>query len=347
MLQDIASARQRVDLEMYTFASDLTGWKFARALVASDTSGRQARVIYDSMGSRDSLNELFDFMLGHGVEVYEYAPTFPRRWSLLRKKRDHRKILLVDGQVGYVGGINISNEYVPLDAGGHGWRDTALRIVGPAALDLQELFERTWSTGPFAHVAARPLEAPPTYDDGLQVAVMGARRWRDRRSIARHYFHAISSAQRRIWITNAYFVPDRRFLRALRLAAQRGVDVRLIVPAQSDAWPVYYATRALFTRLLSWGVKVFEWQNTMMHAKTAVIDGVWSMVGSFNLDHLSLLQNLEVTVLVLDAGLGKRMEDMFELDLYGCREVRPVEWRSRGLARRFVERGCYACRWLM
>lgn len=344
MLTDILSAKNTIQLEMYIFASDLVGWRFARALAEKDDSGLQVRVIYDSLGSRDSTNEVFDFMLGHGIEVYEYAPTFPRRWSMFRKKRNHRKLLLVDGRVGYVGGINISNDYAPIDSGGAGWRDTTLRIEGPILRDLEAIFLGSWSKGPFRHIAPRPNPAPLTFDDGVWASVLGSQRWRDKRSIGRHYLHAISNAQERIWITNAYFVPDRRFLRALRLACRRGVDVRLIVPGESDSWPVQYAMRALFTRLLGWGVKLYEWQGPMMHAKTAVIDGTWTIVGSFNLDHLSLFHNLEVTALVLDRRFGADMEAMFEMDLMRCTPVVRDEWRRRGIPRRFVERACYSVR---
>jgi cardiolipin synthase len=347
MLEDILSARQTILLEMYVFASDLTGWKFARPLARQDDAGLQVRVMYDSLGSRDSTDEVFDFMLAHGIEVYEFAPTFPRRWSFFRKKRDHRKQLIVDGRAAYVGGINIANEYAPVAWGGGGWRDTMARIEGPAVADLRDLFLSTWNRGPLGHIPLRAAPPPAEVSGGVPVAVMGSMRWRDRRSIVRHYLHALSAARERIWITNAYFVPDRRFLRALRLACGRGVDVRIIVPARADAWPVTFATRALFSRLLKWGAKIFEWRGPMMHAKTAVIDGVWSLIGSLNLDHLSLFQNLELVMIAAGRSIGSQVESMFELDVRGCEEVTLASWRRRGILRRFVERACYSARFLM
>jgi cardiolipin synthase len=345
MLQEIRASRQCVLLEMYTFASDLTGWKFARALAEADQAGADVRVIYDSLGSRDSREEIFDFMLAHGVQVHEHAPAFPRRWRLTRARRDHRKLVVVDGRVAFVGGLNVSNEYAAESDGGEGWRDTVLRIEGPAVTDLADVFSKTWVSR--TRRPCPPFPSPEPIPDGIPVAAVSSEKWSDRRSIARSYLHALQSAQRRIWIENAYFSPSGKFLRALKQARERGVDVRLLVPERTDVMPVYYATRALFARLLRWGVRIFLWKGPMMHAKTAVIDGTWCTAGSYNLDHLSLFHNLELTVIALDRDLGLQFEQMFIRDCENSIEVSRDEWRRRGFWRRILEGYFHIVRFLM
>lgn len=347
MLGDIQSALGGIQLEMYAFASDQTGWSFARALVGRAMTGVPVQVIYDSFGSRNASSELFRYMSRHqAITLYEYSPTLPRHWSLWWR-RDHRKVLIVDGRVGYVGGMNVSDDYASVETGGGGWHDTMARIEGPIVYDLHDAFQGTWSGSFFRHRAPVRISLPDERLDGTVAAVIGAKRWRDRRSIAHHYYYALSRARHRIWITNAYFILSRPFLRAIREACQRGVDVRLLLPFRSNEWPAVFASGALFQRLLDWGVRIFMWKGPMLHSKTAVIDGAWSMIGSFNLDHLSLLQNLEVALIALGSPVGSKMEAMFEEDQRSSPELTSEIWKSRACPRRFLERACYALRLLL
>jgi len=178
---------------------------------------------------------------------------------------------------------------------------------------------------------------PPARPDGMLVAAIGSDHRKNRKAIGNAYYHAFQKARKRIWITNAYFVPSLRFHRALRRAASRGVDVRILAPVKTDVKPVYHASRALFDGLLRAGIRIFEFQGPVLHAKTTVIDGVWSAVGSFNLDNLSIVHNLEVTAIVLDENFGECMEALFEKDCQNSAEVNLAEWRKRGWGRRFLE----------
>jgi cardiolipin synthase len=182
-----------------------------------------------------------------------------------------------------------------------------------------------------------PTCAPAAESDGARALVVSSQHLHDRWEIARHYRHAIENARHRIWIASAYFLPSLRFSKRLRAARQRGVDVRLLVPGRTDFVPVLYAVQRLFTSYLLAGIRIFEWTGPMMHAKTMVVDGIWSAVGSYNIDHLSVAQNYELIAVVSDADFGRRMEEMFAADMARSREITRSAWRNRGWGRRLFE----------
>jgi cardiolipin synthase len=327
MLAAIGAAQHSVLVEMYTFASDETGWSFAKALAARARAGVQVRVLYDAAGSKETSTELWSHIRTAGGAVTPYRPLI---WFSVRK-RDHRKLVIVDGRVAFAGGLNIADEYAL------SWRDTHLEVEGPAVGDLVELFRQTWEAEEDDPLW-RPNPPPAPGPAGLvPVGVFSGNRWRDRRSIAAAYLHAIRAARSRLWISNAYFMPSAKFLRALRKADRRGVDVRLLVPRRTDAWPVYFASRYLFSGLLWRGVRIFEWKGPMLHAKTAVVDGVWCTIGSYNLDHLSFARNLELSLVAIDPVLGAAMESMHVEDLKNADEVTRAEWKKRPWSQRGLE----------
>lgn len=334
MLEAIAGARHSVLVEMYTFAGDATGKKFAAALVERAKAGVAVRILYDGLGSIETPTSVFQSMRAAGAIVTPYRPL---NWFSSRR-RDHRKIVIVDGTVAFLGGMNLTDEYAPESEGGKGWHDIQIEIEGPEVRDLVTLFAQTW-----VQEEDDPLfpagwpHTPPPHPDGVLVAAIGSDHRRNRKAIGNAYYHAFHKARRRIWITNAYFVPSLRFHRALRRAAARGVDVRILAPVKTDVKPVYHASRALFDGLLRAGIRIFEYQGPVLHAKTTIIDGVWGAVGSFNLDNLSIVRNLEVTAIVLDEPFGARMEALFEEDCRNSTEVNLAEWRKRGWGRRFLE----------
>ena len=322
MLDSIAGATHSILVEMYTWAGDATGWRFARAIADRAKAGIQVRILYDAIGSQETPTDLWSHLRLAGAAV---TPFRPAGWFGLRK-RDHRKLIIVDGKRAYVGGLNIADEYASE------WRDNAVELA-----ELLKLFQQTWEAEEDDPLW-RPTPPAPAPTAGSDLAgVFSGNRWADRRSIAAAYVHAIKSAKSRIWISNAYFMPGLRFLRVLRKARRRGVDVRILVPSRTDAWPVYHASRSLFAGLLAAGIRIFEWQGPMMHAKVAVIDGTLCIVGSYNLDHLSLSRNLELTVLLDDAELGRSMSAMFEADLAGSKEIGWEAWRRRGFKARLLE----------
>jgi cardiolipin synthase len=354
MLAAIARAEQQILLEMYWFGSDSIGRKFAAALSAAAQRGVEVSIIYDAVGSVGASDDMFVELEKAGAHVIEFNPIAPwkQRFRLSKlTRRDHRKILVVDGKLGFTGGINIADYWLPRDDGGGGWRDDMVRIDGPAVAGLCDCFSLVW-----ARLRGRKLQLvgfakqPPLLASrlhphvGQAVRVLGQHFLRTQRQISRAYLHYLRRAEQRIFIANSYFVPDRRVLRALAQAARRGVDVRIIVAGQSDVDIVRHASRAVWGRLLRAGVRIFEWDESVLHAKTAVIDAQWSTIGTFNFDYLSLRQNLEVNVSVLDERFASALEASFLEDFELCREVSRVDFRYRPLGQRLLEFVAYRLR---
>lgn len=355
MLEAIESAKRQIALEMYWFASDKTGVEFASALAKKAEAGVEVNVLYDAVGSVGTDAAMWAEMRARGVRVVEFHPVAPWRtrfkWSWLTwNRRDHRKILVVDGRVGFTGGVNLCDEAASVAAGGHGWRDAMVEITGPIGHQLGHLFAATWRRSGGGPLRDPPVPAP--IPDGAPNVVRGVRLLRSgwmgrRRAIRRQYLHRIYASRGFVHLTNPYFVPDRAVVRALVRAARRGVDVRILLPAESDVPITRYAARAVYGRLLRAGVHVHEYAGRVLHAKTAVIDGRWSTVGSYNLDYRSWKLNLEVNAVIVDDAFGTKMEDAFQRDLKQAPEVDAGAFRMRSLSDRLFERIAYALRrWL-
>ncbi|MFI5363779.1 MAG: phosphatidylserine/phosphatidylglycerophosphate/cardiolipin synthase family protein [Elusimicrobiota bacterium] len=335
MAAAINEAAHSVHLEVYTFGSDRTGRSFAELLAAKARAGARVRVIYDSIGSIDMDPKLETLMRNAGVQILEYHPVAPWRPRSAWNRRDHRKILVCDGRVGFVGGINLTDENAPAAAGGGDWRDAHVRVVGPAARDLDVLFRDVWSaqTGRWFESAGDGAPHGPA-----RVKIAANQEAMKRFVIREAYVNALSAAREEVSIANAYFIPGWRIRRSLAQAARRGVSVRVMVPGRSDSDAVRCAMRARYDSLLSRGVRIFEWQGPMLHAKAVVVDRLWASVGTFNLDRRSLLHNLEVNVNVLDRAFAAELAEKFELGLKGSREVLLADWRRRPWIERVRER---------
>jgi cardiolipin synthase len=351
MLSAIAGAERQILLEMYWFGSDGIGRRFAAALAAAAQRGVEVAIIYDAVGSVGTSDDMFVELERAGAEVIEFNPIAPwkHRFRLSRlTRRDHRKILVVDGRVGFTGGINIADYWLPLDDGGGGWRDDMVRIDGPAVAGLRDCFARVWGRLRGRKLALVGFPGQPLGafrpGGGQAVRVLGQHYFRTRHEISRSYLYYLRAAAKRIFIANSYFVPDGRVLRALGRAARRGVDVRIIVPGQSDVDIVRHASRAVWGRLLRAGVRIFEWDESVLHTKSAVIDGSWSTTGTFNFDYLSLQMNLEVNLSVLDARFATTLEGSFLDDFERCREVFLADFRFRPLGQRILEFIAYRLR---
>ena len=339
MLTAIAGARQFILLETYMFSDDFVGQRFARALASKAQEGVDVRVLYDSLGSRAAPRAFFGWMRSQGIRVQAFHPIRPFLHGLQYRSRNHRKVLIIDGRMAFVGGLNLSREYAPLEDRGGGWRDTEIELEGPAAADLARLSLEYWPKEPRRTPAPTiRIEWPPALENGSPVMILGSSRLRDRFKISRNLRFAFRQARRRIWIANPYFLPNRALRGELRRATERGVDVRLLVPRVSDVPPALYAAQRQFERYLTWGIRIFEWPGPMMHAKTAVIDTLWSTVGSYNMDPLSLLLNDELTAVMLNRDFGARLEAMFREDFGACRELTLEVWRGRGWLRRLAEK---------
>jgi cardiolipin synthase len=356
MLDAIESAEQEVLLEMYWFGSDRTGWRFARTLCEKARQGVKVCVIYDAVGSIDADESMFADMMAAGCDVRQYNPIAPWRARFnigLVNNRDHRKILVVDQCVGFTGGVNIGDPWAAESEGGGGWRDDMIRIEGEAALQMRDVFLHTWrelgGKLPYPRIASSEISARGTRipEDGSPVSVLASTYRATRAAIRRSYLDQIRRAKERIYITNSYFVPDRVIRRALIRAVRRGADVKVLVPGDSDVPAVYYAGRRLYRRLMAAGIELYEWQGTVLHAKTAIVDQRWCTVGTYNMDYRSWRANLEVNVTVEDPGVASAMAERFQADIAHSVKIDRHEWRFRPLSERVAEHFFYLFRKLL
>jgi cardiolipin synthase A/B len=344
MLAAIAAARREVLLEMYWIGADLAGERFREALAASARTGVRVCVVYDALGSMGMTQAFWRPLFaagGRAVEYHSLSPLDPRFRLARVEMRDHRKMLVIDGAHGFTGGINLAVPWLPLAEGGAGWRDDVIELHGDATQELRSLFYRTWRqlTRESAPLDVRPLSSTPR----RRVWVL-ASRWRMRRSIHREYALRVARARERVDIANSYFIPDRRVRAALFRAVRRGVQVRVLVPVKSDVPVVQFAVEALFDTLLRHGVEIWALPGTMLHAKTAIIDDIFTTIGSFNLDDRSWRKNLEVNLAVEDRAFALHVRSWFEHDLLSARRIDLTRWRDRPIARRAVEWASFGLR---
>lgn len=334
MLDAIANARRSIILESYIFADDATGARFRDALVERAKADVNVRVLIDGLGSASTNPAFWAPLRAAGGRVEYYQPILPwrRQWGLWR--RDHRKILVVDDVHGFIGGINIANDYAPESWGGRAWHDVHARVEGPVVRELVRLFNRQWRYLTGEHWNATIAPAQRRGGTTLQVLESAITR---RYSVRKAYLRAIRKAQKTIRICNAYFIPDRRFRNALREAARRGVKVQLLVAGTTDVIAVRYASRALYAPLMRAGAEIYEWTDRVLHCKTAVIDGEWCTLGSYNIDARSLLHNLEANIACVDQRLGNAMDEVFEADIAKSRRIDPARWNNRPLGEKVVE----------
>lgn len=355
MFRDLEAARRRILLETYIFEGEHVGRRIADVLLRKRAEGLDVRLIYDSVASFATPAAFFDELRQAGVAVCEFNPVSPLRRAtgfLSLNHRDHRKVLVIDDRVAFTGGLNVSSVYSSASFGSRGgrsrppeedgWRDTHVRIEGPAVREFVRLHGETWrkqgcegEAGPLADIDAAAV-TPPAPGERL-VAVIDSAADEKTSRFYRVLLAAIAGATDTIHTTMAYFVPDPQLLQALKDAAARGVEVVLVLPGRSDSRLVLRAGQSHYTALLAAGVRIFERQDAFLHAKTAVIDGVWATVGSSNLDWRSFLHNDELNAVILGRDFGRSMEDLFAVDLDHADELDSATWGQRGIGRRLIE----------
>ncbi|MCD2519663.1 cardiolipin synthase [Massilia sp. G4R7] len=342
MMAAAREAKSSINLETYIFDQDPIGLQFAELLMEKRRQGVVVNIIADGVGTLATPKEFFERLRAAGVNVVIFNPVNPLQrpgnWQL--NNRDHRKIMIVDGRVGFTGGINISETYANsslfrsrkkpdnVNKDDVGWRDTHIRIEGPAVAALQYAFVDNWvhqDAGELPQVDYFP-RLSPAGDKVLRVLATSP----DRDSeIYKSMMIAMNEAKTSIHITSAYFVPDQQIVDSLVGAAKRGVDVKLVLPGVSDHDLIKYAGQAFYDQLLEGGVKIYQLQVAVLHAKTAVIDGIWSTIGSANIDRRSFIHNYELNVVVLDPAFGKDMEAAFNEDLRSSKQITLAQWRDR------------------
>ena len=330
MLAAIRTAKRTINLEFYIFWDGEIGRKFAEALAERSRAGVEVKVILDAVGSAQMSQSLTDFLTRNGIDLEWYHPL---RWYTISSfnHRTHRKLLVVDGQIGFSGGVGIADNWLgDADSKEH-WRDTVVRVEGPVVTQMQFAFMDNWikSRGELlTGLDYFPQLAPP---GSHLTQVLKSSPAEGSSTVKLLYIISIVSAAKSIYISNAYFVPDRDTLRALEGAVRRGVDVRVIVPGEDNDVPIArQASRWHYELLLRRGIRIFEYQPTMMHAKTMVVDGVWTTIGSSNFDDRSFRLNDEVNVNIYDDDIAAQMEAMFHEDLAHCEEVTLRKWFRRG-----------------
>ena len=338
MLAAIRAARASVCFENFILAHDATGEEFARGLERARARGAHVRVLYDPVGTwLVRGGSVAARLRPTGIEARPFRPLSPLApWSWLRlRHRDHRKLLVCDERTAVIGGICIADHWAPAERGGGGWRDTALLVRGPVVADLQQAFERMWrrARGPLT-VDARFGASGATKGDAA-ACVVGDRPGTGR--VAAIYAWLADHAAESIELTDAYFVAPPIVTESLTRAARRGVQVRLLVPGRNNHPVAGFAARRIYASLLDAGIEIYEWSGVMLHAKTAVVDGVVTLVGSSNLDPFSLRRNYELNLLVGDPETGRRMRELFANDLTGAARVDPAEWRQRPRRARVAE----------
>ncbi len=346
MIKAITEARDHINLETFAFDDDDVGRRFSDLLLKKQAEGVQVNLMYDSLGCKDTPSEFFKRLKDAGVKVLEFNPINPLK---LRKgdfvtHRDHRKVLVVDGKVGFAGGVNISSVFSGSSPGSNdseevnfGWRDTHVMIEGPAVAQLQNLFLTTWRWQKGPDITGRDY-FPAIGRQGKElITIVGSTPGDTNRLTYVMYVASIKQAKRSILLTTAYFVPDEQMMKALTEAAERKVDVALLVPGVSDSTLALYAGRSRYEDLLEAGVRLFERRDRMLHSKTAVIDGVWSTIGSTNLDSWSFSRNNEINAIILGVEFAEQMEALMGQDMLRSDEITRKEWSRRPFSTRLKE----------
>jgi len=332
----VSNAQDIICMEFYIFKDDNTGKRLAEALMKKAAQGVSVYLLYDHFGSFLTSARFWSGMRKAGIKI---RVSHPFKWSAPRgyKYRNHKKLLIIDSNKAFIGGFNIADEY-------HGhlnkkvtpWRDTGIYIEGPVVSALFSMFVKSWATWNGRPIIHDMESIPSTH--GIPVIPVFANSGRERRRMKRLLVYSIKNAKESILITTAYFSPGLRIMRALISAARRGIKLRLLLPGETDVMSVFYAGRSHYNNLLKAGAEIYNYRNSVLHSKTFVFDGCWSIVGSANLDTQSLRMNEESNVGILDAGFGGQMSVSFENDLKRSVRIDLSTWKNRPFYQKVLEK---------
>jgi cardiolipin synthase len=339
MFEAIRSARHHVHLEFFIFQRDATGQQCLDLLTHKAREGVEVRLLYDAMGTRHLHRATLRPFWEAGGKSSAFLPLNPLRRRIQVNMRNHRKILVVDGRIAFTGGLNIGDEYLGQHTRWGFWRDTHLRLEGPAVAGLQRIFIEDWDFASGEHLQGpRYFASQPAGDVPVQVIQAGPDQ--EQNAIRDIYFAAAQRARQRLWIMSPYFVPDAGLRDAVRLAGNRGIDVRLLCQYHPDKWIPYFTARYYWTEVLDAGVQVYQYTKGMMHAKVILADDAWASVGSANLDNRSLHLNFEANCLIYQPALVAELDEAFRHDLTTAIRLDRHVYARRPFAGRLAENAC-------
>ncbi|MEZ4782216.1 MAG: cardiolipin synthase [Flavobacteriaceae bacterium] len=334
LLQDIKDAKHHIHFEYYILKDDIIGSKVISALCEKAIEGVKVRLSFDDVGSKIS-RKVKKKMKESGIEFYPFMPVLFSQFTGKMNYRNHRKIVVIDGEIGYVGGMNISDNYVNYETDERFWRDTHLRIKGEAVKSLQILFLTTWQFVSNNNLKiTKSLFSDTKYDNKLGVQIASSGPDSDWANIMEAMFTAIANAEDYVYITTPYFIPNDEIITAIQIASRCDIDVRIIIPKNSDSWTAQYATNSYIEKLLEANVKVYRYNKGFIHAKTMVVDDVFTSVGTANMDYRSFNINFEVNALVYDKTICESLKKQFMIDIKDSELVEYDAWITRS---RFVK----------
>jgi cardiolipin synthase len=338
MFEAIEKAKKTVCLVFYIFKNDSTGRELGQLLKKKAGEGLNICVLYDHFGSLLTPQGFWKELMNSGVAV---KASRPFKWNSARNyvRRDHRKLVIIDGEIAYTGGLNIADEYrgYAFIKRKKGWRDTAVKIEGPCAFRLHQIFLDTWYFWKGTVSSLIPAEDIGHFDNGVSIMPIFSSSAKGRRKMRKLIYWCVQNSAKSICLTTAYFTPSKMMLRIFGDAVKRGVSVRLLIPSKSDIMAAQYAGRFFFTRLLKSGVEIYEYQDAVLHAKSYVFDEIFSIVGSANLDYLSMRRNDEGNIGAYSEKFAREMINIFADDLRKSKKIELMQWLNRPLAGKFKE----------
>ncbi|MDX1362658.1 MAG: cardiolipin synthase [Arenibacter latericius] len=337
--KDLANAKHHIHLEYFVVLDDEFGDEIIDVLCKKAKEGVIVRLIYDDVGS-DISSKNKKKLTKNGVQHFAFLPVLFSNSTSKLNYRDHRKIVVIDGEIGYVGGINLDKKYDNTYDNDTYWRDTHMRVMGGAVGALQSSFILSWNFVSKEEQEIEEILLPkkkPSVKEPVAIQIAASGPDSDWANIMEAIFCMINSAKDRVLITTPYFMPNASILTALTTAARSGVEVKIIIPYESDSWAAQYATDSYIEECLLSGVRVYRYSKGFVHAKTLVIDDMFSSIGTANMDYRSFSMNFEINALLYNRDVNQQMVDQFNIDLEDCEEVTLDRWENRGIKRKLKE----------
>lgn len=337
IIKALSKAKHHIHMEYFIIRDDNIGNIIKNILIEKAKSGIEVRVIYDSVGSWKLKKEYTQSLKEAGVEIYPFFPVIFPVLSRELNYRNHRKVIIIDGKIGYLGGLNIGDEYLGDNSYLGFWRDTHIKIQGEAIYSLQNIFLKDWKFVSNKKILSKEYYPKLEYYGEQLIQITSSGPDSDWQSILQAYFTMISTAENRIWIATPYLVPDESITMALKTAALSGIDVKIIIPSKPDHFLVYWATKANLEELLQAGVNVYTYEAGFIHSKLLLVDGIGGSIGTANLDIRSLKINFEVNAFIYDEEVVDRLERDYIKDLSDSKQINLEEYSKRSIGLKFLE----------